>query len=943
MNYTKLSKKVLLLLATPVLFSLTVPAGKLVAQSQTETKIRLMAEGLRARDSGDLATAKANFEQLLVLAPNDVTVQRLLSGVNQGLAQPAPVVAVSTSISEPKEVVYNPSAAKAPAAESASTEKAVASPKVEPAAPPAAPAESPVDALAKAEEARVQQLLADASVEAKAAARLAKDGDFDGAAAKYEAAARSLPNNTLTEAKIEELHAAKNELLLNKSQALLKQGDTLGAQASLDAYISATSPESKAARRQAAKIEQAELNPPLQPINKVNPSYLKEQKELAALLAKGRSQYVAGDTDGAQETFRVVETTDSENAEAKYFLKRIADEKAKLGILNREKTRSLMIEEVAKGWQRPGRFVEPGIRTNDPTDPTSKAMANKLNAIVIPSVSFTGVDLGRVVSTLAALSTEYDTNPVESERGVNLVLGSQLAGTAIPQVNITLRNMSLKRILDIITENASYQIEIQPDLVLLKPSGTDVNLVNEEFPVTKSAVTRMTGVGSGGSSTPAAASADPFAAAPAAATPTASAGGESDAIRRFLQAAGVPFDSVPSASIAYDGSRILVTQTSRNIDRIRNILARYNDIRQVEIEAKFMDVSEGALDELGVSWTAKGSGSPLFDTTTGQPLLNQDGTQTMGNYKTTMGTVNRSLVSAFTGSSSSNTGGIVTPTQTIPITNSSPTLPGTVNLGSAAGSLAAVSGMVGEFDVSATLRALSQRTGSDLLSAPKITVLSGNRASITVAQELRFPQSYGEIQSEVGQSGGTTTNGGGAGVTITAGTPQDFTSRNVGVELAVTPTVEEDDYSISLELNPRVTEFEGFVEYGGSSVAIQGTTTVTVPSGFFQPIFSTREINTRVTVWDGATLVMGGLTREEVKRVNDKVPILGDIPYLGRAFRSKGESSQKRNLLIFVTANLVSPGGSLKKQDLRGVPSSSTFQNPSMVTPSGSESRTRSN
>lgn len=940
MNYTKLPKKVLLLLATPVLFSLTVPAGKLVAQSQTETKIRLMAEGLRARDSGDLATAKTNFEQLLVLAPNDVTVQRLLSGVNQGLAQPAPVaVEAAALVSEPKEVVYSPSPAKAPTAQAAAPEKAAPAPKAE----ATVPAESPVDALAKAEEARVQQLLADASVDAKSAARLAKDGDFEGASAKYDAIARSLPNNTLTEAKIEELHAAKNEILLAKSQALLKRGDTTGAQAALDAYITATSPESKAARRQAAKIEQAELNPPLQPINKVNPGFIKEQKELAALLAKGRSQYVAGDTDGAQETFRVVETTDSENAEAKYFLKRIADEKAKLGTLNREKTRSLMIEEVAKGWQRPGRFVEPGSRITDPTDPTSKAMATKLNSIVIPSVSFTGVELGRVVSTLAALSTEYDTNPVESERGVNLVLGNQLAGTPIPQVNITLRNMSLKRILDIITENAAYQIEIQPDLVLLKPSGTDVNLVNEEFPVTKSAVTRMTGVGSGGSSTPAAAGADPFAAAPAAATPTASAGGESDAIRRFLQAAGVPFDSVPSASIAYDGSRILVTQTSRNIDRIRNILARYNDIRQVEIEAKFMDVSEGALDELGVSWSAKGSGSPLFDTTTGAPLLNQDGTQTIGNYKTTMGTVNRSLVSAFTGSSSSNTGGIVTPTQTIPINNSSPTLPGTVNLGSAAGSLAAVSGMVGEFDVSATLRALSQRTGSDLLSAPKITVLSGNRASITVAQELRFPQSYGEIQSEVGQSTGGTNSGGGAGVTITAGTPQDFTSRNVGVELAVTPTVEEDDYSISLELNPRVTEFEGFVEYGGSSVAIQGTTTVTVPSGFFQPIFSTREINTRVTVWDGATLVMGGLTREEVKRVNDKVPILGDIPYLGRAFRSKGESSQKRNLLIFVTANLVSPGGSLKKQDLRGVPSSSTFQNPSMVTPSGSESRTRSN
>jgi len=159
----------------------------------------------------------------------------------------------------------------------------------------------------------------------------------------------------------------------------------------------------------------------------------------------------------------------------------------------------------------------------------------------------------------------------------------------------------------------------------------------------------------------------------------------------------------------------------------------------------------------------------------------------------------------------------------------------------------------------------------------------------------------------------------------------------------VTPTVEEDDYSISLDLNPKVTEFDGFVEYGGQSIAISSGTTVTVPSGFFQPIFSTRELTTKVTVWDGATLVMGGLTREEVKKVNDKIPILGDIPFFGRAFRSKGESTQKRNLLIFVTANLVSPGGSPKKQKLQSVQPSSIFQNPTMVTPASSEARVRGN
>jgi general secretion pathway protein D len=266
-------------------------------------------------------------------------------------------------------------------------------------------------------------------------------------------------------------------------------------------------------------------------------------------------------------------------------------------------------------------------------------------------------------------------------------------------------------------------------------------------------------------------------------------------------------------------------------------------------------------------------------------------------------------------------------------------VPGAVQLAATANALANIVGFVGEFDVSAAVRALSQRQGTDLLSSPKLTVLSGNPATITVAQELRYPQSYGEIQSQVGTGSEA---GGAAGVTITAGTPQEFTSRNVGVELKVTPTVEEDDYSISLDLNPRVTEFEGFVEYGGPSVAISGSTTVTVPPGFYQPIFSVRDISTKVTIWDGATLVMGGLTREEVKKVNDKIPFFGDIPFVGRLFRSEGESAQKRNLLIFVTANLVSPGGSPKKQSLKSTPANSLFQNPTIVTPASAEPRTRS-
>lgn len=942
MNYTKLPKKVLLLLATPVLFSLAVPASKLVAQSQTETKIRLMAEGLRARDSGDLATAKTNFEQLLVLAPNDPTVQRLLAGVNEALSSGSPaagaagVSATAVAVEDIPEVVYNPSGKSGP--------------KVEPVAPvvesvpetsiPAPEVVDPAAELAKSEELRIASLIAGVQAEEKAAAGLAKAGDYDAAIAKYDAAMRSLPLNTVTEPLLDQLDSKRNELLLSKSQALLAQGDVVGAKAVLDSYIEVTSPENKAARKQAARIRSAELNPPLKPIDEVSPDFYPEQKRIADLVVKGRSQYVAGDVDGAKETFLRVETVSPENAEAKYFLKRIADDKATVGVLNREKTRSIMIEEVAKAWQRPGVFQERTHNPDDQTGPSIGKISQKLSDIIIPSVSFSGVELGRVISTLSALSTEYDMSLPESERGVNLVVGSPLPGAEPALVNISLRNMSLKRILDVVVSNAGYQLEIQPDLVLIKPSGTNVNLVTQQFPVSRAAIIRMTGIGSVSAST-AAATDDPFAPAPAQpAAPAATSGGEAEGIKNFLQAAGVPFDTVRGASLAYDGASVLVTHTDQNIERIRNILGRYNDVRQVEIEAKFLDVNEGALDELGVSWTANARGSLQFNPVTGAPILTSNGTQLVSNYQTQLQSQNRSLISAFTSSSSANGGTVVLPDgETLSISPSLPTLPGTVPLGTG-GSLATISGSIGEFDVSAVVRALSQRTGSDLLSAPKVTVLSGNRATMTVAQELRYPQSYGETESDVGSTGG---DSGSAGVTITPGTPEDFASRNVGVELAVTPTVEEDDYTISLELNPRVTEFEGFVEYGGSSVAISNDTTVTLPSGFYQPIFSTREINTRVTVWDGATLVMGGLTREEVKRVNDKVPILGDIPFLGRAFRSKGESSQKRNLLIFVTANLVSPGGSLKNQKLRGTPASSTFQNPSVVTPSGAETRTRSN
>jgi general secretion pathway protein D len=596
-----------------------------------------------------------------------------------------------------------------------------------------------------------------------------------------------------------------------------------------------------------------------------------------------------------------------------------SDGHAATGEQERERTRARLLEDVARSWQRPAAGlvnVTAGAETS-PADPITE----KLNGIVLPTVSFTRAPIGQVVTALSAASEEFD-RAEGTAKGVNIVLLDP--ENRAPTVSVTLRHAPLRRILDFATESIGYQYEVQADAVVVRPGGETSSLQTAFFPVTRATVLRLAGL----SDHAAAANANTGAVAGrrgqgGAARPdeesssnAAVRGSEAVAMRAFLQLAGVSFETVPGASLAYDGSAIIATQTPRNLERMRTILARYSEVRQVQIEAKFMEVQAGALEELGVSWTLKTKDSQA---NAGARAVYNAGTRT--------------LAGAFINRSSSQQGGIIrpegvsvgadgstsiSPGLNLPIVNNPPLIPGAADLAAASAPLATVTGVIGEFDVSAVVRALSQQQGTDLLSAPKVTVLSGNRATITVAQEMRYPQSFGQTQSQVGT--GSANGGGSAGVAITAGTPQDFTARNVGVELHVTPTVEEDDFSISLDLNPRVTEFDGFVEFGGPSIAISGGTTVTVPSGFYQPIFSVRDISTKVTIWDGATLVMGGLTREEVKKVHDKVPILGDIPLLGRLFRSTGESAQKRNLLIFVTASLVNPGGGPKRTVAQPVP-----------------------
>src|SRR3954467_11874324 len=209
---------------------------------------------------------------------------------------------------------------------------------------------------------------------------------------------------------------------------------------------------------------------------------------------------------------------------------------------------------------------------------------------------------------------------------------------------------------------------------------------------------------------------------------------------------------------------------------------------------------------------------------------------------------------------------------------------------------------------------------------------SGQRAIIEIVREFRYPtqfqppqipQTVGAVKADsAGIVGDLIPIGSTTSVPVTPTTPTPFETRNTGVTLEVEPVIGPDGVTIDLNLVPQVVEFEGFINYGSPILAPSSSFLDTVasvirttpqnvitPNVINQPIFSTRKVTTSVSVWDGQTVVLGGLMREDVQKTEDRTPLLGDIPLVGRLFRTNIDQHIKRNLIIFVTARLVNPAG----------------------------------
>jgi type IV pilus assembly protein PilQ len=174
------------------------------------------------------------------------------------------------------------------------------------------------------------------------------------------------------------------------------------------------------------------------------------------------------------------------------------------------------------------------------------------------------------------------------------------------------------------------------------------------------------------------------------------------------------------------------------------------------------------------------------------------------------------------------------------------------------------------------LSALERNTGVELVSNPTIVTMNNKRAQINIGEEYPIPQyTYNDERGTFEVS--------------------NFEYKPIGVNLNVVPQINSAGF-INLDIQPEISSRTGEVLFGGAS-------------GASIPIITVRKTNSSVTIKSGYTLAIGGLIQEDATRGSTKVPILGDIPGLGRLFSSKNHNIDKRNLIIFITAKILSASG----------------------------------
>ena len=686
---------------------------------------------------------------------------------------------------------------------------------------------------------------------------------------------------------------------------------------------------------------------------RVNPSLTHEhaQKvdEVRRLLYKGEGFYNLADYDKAETQFHSVLRIDPYNKAARRWLERCASIKSDYYRAAYDHTRAKLLMEVDKAWEltvpstaERGDFITGGGQSGNGRSVT---ITNKLQNIIIPRIDFADTPLDEAMEYLTQKSIELDTDPDPARKGINFVIDKGSVDTGAAGVDeelgggslilgddpsskkidvLRLRNVPLATALEYVCSKTGLRYRVDEYAVTLLPIGSEssADLVNRTWtvpPTFRTDLSEEGGDGGGGD-------VDPFA------SDSGGLGGGGLSVRRtvkeLLGDSGVDFPDGSSARYISSSSSLIVRNTVSNLDLVDQIVENLlkQTPKQIRIMTKFVEVSQENTDELGFDWlvTPFRVSSEFFP---GGGTTSNGAARTGGDFigrvaATTLNGVPADTTAALTGgtvTSGLRSGDFAISQNSIDAILNNPDR--TAQNDTVAPGILSLTGLFSDGQVQTILRGLAQKRGTDIMTAPSVLARSGETATIEIIREFIYPTEYEppELPNQVGATGGLgggIGGGGGAGIfPVTPSTPTAFETRNTGVTLEIQPTIGANDYVIDLRFAPEIVEFEGFINYGSpitspASDAFGNPTNVTITENRIEmPVFASRRVNTGLTIYDGHTVAVGGLMREDVQRVEDKVPIFGDLPWIGRLFQSHSENHIKSNLIIFVTAQIIDATG----------------------------------
>ena len=345
---------------------------------------------------------------------------------------------------------------------------------------------------------------------------------------------------------------------------------------------------------------------------------------------------------------------------------------------------------------------------------------------------------------------------------------------------------------------------------------------------------------------------------------------DSETLKNYFSKRWITFDK--GADIHYNRriERLVVRNTPENLRRMEALLRQLDALEQpmIMVEVKMVELTNTNLNELGFEWAF----SAGRDKGNGWVLGTTDPTRH--------------------GSSSGEMFRVLNNLKIFP------------NFGEK------IFGSDTKVDLSLSINAVAQNRQAEVLASPRI--LSENNPSqpamIKMVEKTYFITEWEQpdMESE------------GFNIKLEGDQPEwDDDVRDLGVTFTVKPSVNVDNYTITLnDIKPvfytHVRDYDNYLVYGIYQQTGNGNKTPIAERVFNlkMPEFSKREINTNITLYDGETVLIGGMVDNEVLNRKDKWPILGDIPFIGNFFRDQQNDIFNRTLLIFITARLMTPKGS---------------------------------